>query len=256
MAPHAVESTGAVAKDFGGPMHDASYPPRPTPFEGTSFPVSSPGSTRPDGATAEEPSGLQGSPLGDSNPGPLPYHRSANPAQNRPLPAVTPDSGGDPESADERDCVWGSSPTVPHADLLADLASDGFGHWLAGFIDGEGCFVVSRQRGRPRFRIQVRDDDRQILEETIARTGIGRLYAIAAYRTSRSQAAWEVGDKAGAARLCVILDRFPLRAKKRHDYALWREVVAEWQLRGPDTWWMQRMGQRIRDGREYEQEAA
>jgi hypothetical protein len=96
-------------------MHEASYPPRPTPFEGTSFPVSSPGSTGSDGAHVEEPAGLQGSPLGDSNPGPLPYHGAPQTAEYRPVAAETPDSEGDSESADERERVPGSSPTVPQA---------------------------------------------------------------------------------------------------------------------------------------------
>jgi hypothetical protein len=58
---------------------------------------------------------------------------------------------------------------------------DGFGHWLAGFADGEGSFNIGHPK-RPAapsyncsFSIGLRIDDLPILEEIERRTGIGRL---------------------------------------------------------------------------------
>ena len=53
-----------------------------------------------------------------------------------------------------------------------DIDRDGFGHWLAGFTDGEGCFCLPYTRNRKRtdaytpsarFTINLRADDAVIL---------------------------------------------------------------------------------------------
>lgn len=38
-----------------------------------------------------------------------------------------------------------------------------------------------------------------------------------------------IETKEGCRRLVDVLDRFPLRAKKARDYAIWREAVLTWQ---------------------------
>lgn len=101
-----------------------------------------------------------------------------------------------------------------------------FGHWLAGFIDGEGCFSIQlggKGRGgpAPRFTLGLRDDDRSILEEIVRRTSIGKLYI----ETKRPVVRWWVGRRSDLAALVRLLDAFPLRAKKLRDYAIWREAV-------------------------------
>lgn len=111
------------------------------------------------------------------------------------------------------------------------MLDDGFGHWLAGFTDGEGCFYI-----RPvatayscEFVIGLRPDDRPILEEIAMRTGFGLIrdhHGTGAKRDG-SQSRWEVCRKADCASLVAIFDRFPLRAKKARDFAIWREAVAE-----------------------------
>lgn len=108
---------------------------------------------------------------------------------------------------------------------------DGFGHWLAGFIDGEGCFLIHNGKaGRSHsFRLGVhqRADDLAILEEIQERTGIGRIYG----PTYRSKGAdnpcyeWRVSTDADLLAMLDLLDRFPLRAKKKRDYAIWRDAV-------------------------------
>ena len=107
----------------------------------------------------------------------------------------------------------------------ADL-DPAFGHWLAGFIDGEGSFGIRREgaaRGRrggwsTSFSLAVRADERPTLEAIRAATGLG---AIRAKRSvapgAHPQACWEVAGLLDQARLIELLAAHPLRAKKRHD---------------------------------------
>lgn len=115
-----------------------------------------------------------------------------------------------------------------------------FGHWLAGFIDGEGCFLIGRQGGRsgsgyrPSFQLKIRADDRRILDEIVERTGIGYVRHAAAGGQGLSgrgnpQLQWRVVGQAERFQLVQLLDRYPLRAKKARDYAIWRVAVLELQ---------------------------
>jgi hypothetical protein len=111
------------------------------------------------------------------------------------------------------------------------LAADGFGHWLAGFIDGEGCFYmrlgdVSRKGKRTaldiRMTVGLRADERPIIEEILARTGLGRISMNKAHGRRNPEVRWNVSKHSELMGLIEILDEFPLRAKKRRDYAIWR----------------------------------
>lgn len=110
---------------------------------------------------------------------------------------------------------------------------NGFGHWLAGFIAGEGSFNITkmcREKGLIcRMIVQVRDDDAPIIEEMQKRTGLGYLF----WRKDRPNGSkpaitWNVSKKADTIALVAILDRFPIRSRKADDYAIWREAVLEW----------------------------
>ena len=107
-----------------------------------------------------------------------------------------------------------------------------FGHWLAGFIDGEGSFTMQSFHGgvdpRPRFSIEVRADDTPIIEEIHRRTGIGKLsrrHRKMATIKDRPQIIWTVNRNADLRRLVEILDAYPLRAKKKRDYEIWKQAV-------------------------------
>lgn len=113
---------------------------------------------------------------------------------------------------------------------------DAFGHWLAGFIDGEGCFWIQwHSRGNcPRcgFSITLRSDDEAILREARERTGLGNLTISMAGRGRQCEAVrWAISTKAGCLALVDLLDRFPLRAKKQVDYRIWRRAVLRWAQR-------------------------
>jgi hypothetical protein len=110
-----------------------------------------------------------------------------------------------------------------------------FGNWLAGFIDGEGYFAIGVNQGACfcSFRIDIRLDDRAILEEIRERTGLGTIRVRQPSPNDSKnrclQAVWQVHRADACLRLAHILDAHPLRAKKARDYAIWREAVFDWQ---------------------------
>lgn len=114
-----------------------------------------------------------------------------------------------------------------------------FGNWLAGFIDGEGCFSIlnsSYQRAWScRFAIKLRLDDEPILRECQQRLGIGTIqYEGEDDHGGKPKARWSVHTKGDALKLIEVLDEHPLRAKKARDYVIWREAVVEWhRIGGP-----------------------
>jgi hypothetical protein len=122
------------------------------------------------------------------------------------------------------------------------------GHWLAGLIDGEGCFRVHcEKRGTYyacHFTLKLRDDDTPILERIVTDTGIGHL-KVDANRSGNSKPCmvWVVQSRAECLKLVTLLDEYPLRSKKARDYAIWREAVAHWtngergnRWHGPRDW--------------------
>ena len=125
--------------------------------------------------------------------------------------------------------------------MHVDRIDPSFGHWFAGFVDGEGCFDITAvglsQSYICRFVIGLRDDDLEILEEIRDATGLGKIsFKKPTTVGARRQAWYSIHAKAECAQLAAIFDRFPLRAKKARDFAIWREAVAEWHSctnRGP-----------------------
>jgi hypothetical protein len=109
---------------------------------------------------------------------------------------------------------------------------DAFGHWLAGFMDGEGSFGIAGGNTRGSYHctacVKLRGDDRAILEEIVERTGIGSVRYQPNTQRTHPQYAWLVHNRAGCLALIELLDRYPLRAKKARDYAIWREAVIDW----------------------------
>lgn len=116
--------------------------------------------------------------------------------------------------------------------------TDYWGGWFAGFTDGEGCFSIRKfNRDHPcagyncQFRINLRDDDREILEEIQRRLGIGAIYDKPAYtndgRNNQPSTEFHVAAIAECAELVKVFETYPLRAKKRQDFDIWKLAVAE-----------------------------
>lgn len=111
------------------------------------------------------------------------------------------------------------------------------GDYIAGFVDGEGCFALKFMRSvrhdRPNkpvyfywgieFAIVLRADDKDILEKIRYTLDCGAVSPI---------------NKAGCARYSVgkwddlsskilpFFEKYPLRAKKEKDYLLWTEALS------------------------------
>jgi hypothetical protein len=119
----------------------------------------------------------------------------------------------------------------------ADIDRDAFGHWLSGFCDGEGCFFLgldlrSRHASnaptpKAAFFLVLRADDMAVLRQIHSFWQCGRVRLRRTYGRPGHPAFDLTCD--GWAEMAGVLvphfDRYPLRAKKARDFAVWREAV-------------------------------
>ena len=109
--------------------------------------------------------------------------------------------------------------------------------WFAGFVDGEGCFVVERSKHStgsigytPRFSIVLRDDDRTVLETIQAQLGVGSITQMSNARRRAN------GTSKGAdalqfrvhGRNCVEVVRAldgRMCSKKADEFYIWKQAV-------------------------------
>ena len=111
---------------------------------------------------------------------------------------------------------------------------DNFSNWLAGFVDGEGCFSLSIEpkkgsyQYRPKFSIAVRYDDIYILEQirkllkwsgNICRSDRDDC-------TSNPIAIYSVRDPDELSNIIIpFFEKYTLRAKKSKDFQIWKKAV-------------------------------
>lgn len=110
------------------------------------------------------------------------------------------------------------------------------GDYIAGFIDGEGCFTIViskhstkklRLDARLHFQIELRIDDLEILQAIQETIDCGRIYTLnyekygwhphVELKVSSFQ---EITEK-----LIPFLSQYSLRAKKRHSYRLFLQAI-------------------------------
>jgi hypothetical protein len=138
--------------------------------------------------------------------------------------------------------------------------------WFAGFVDGEGCFMIQKhiKRGRsywyPEFTIKVRDDDFALLRQCQRAFG-GKLYAVDyterpyARQGDKPQAQWMVRARSDVLRLVDYFQAFPLRSRKVRDYRIWRSAVL-YLVSGEGTTrdaWLVQIKDQLQENRRYSQ---
>jgi hypothetical protein len=123
--------------------------------------------------------------------------------------------------------------------MSIDHIPDDWGHWFAGFVDGEGSFNIvgswsSDKPDRVSYRCQldiaIRDDDSAILEEIAGYIG-GRVSherrGTNDPETHHDRAKWVCsGWWRNFHVLIPLLRRCPLRAKKKRDLDVYASAVA------------------------------
>jgi hypothetical protein len=110
--------------------------------------------------------------------------------------------------------------------------NDSFGHWLAGFTDGEGSFNIQRNAKGARychFRLVLHGNDRPTLKMIQNELGIGTLWVGHPASQYGTRAAWTVQSKSECLKLVEIFEQFPLRSKKSRDFKIWAQAVRNWQ---------------------------
>lgn len=120
----------------------------------------------------------------------------------------------------------------------ANIDRNTFGHWLSGFVDGEGCFTLRAfRRERPnvsrlesfvaRFLITLRSDDVAILESIRSYWQCGRIRLHHRKTKSRPLCRYEIQRSADLQEIIVPhFEAYPLRAKKRRDFMIWKRAVS------------------------------
>jgi len=113
---------------------------------------------------------------------------------------------------------------------------DSFGHWFAGFTDGEGYFSISadsRSQGIfCRFGIKLRADDLAVLEMIRDTLGVGRINHASSLSLNKQgekandckrYAIDRIGDMIHV--IIPLFERYPLRAKKQRDFVIWAKAA-------------------------------
>jgi LAGLIDADG DNA endonuclease family protein len=106
------------------------------------------------------------------------------------------------------------------------------GHALAGFIEAEASFDIRPNNGGRSWlcgmTLTQRADDADMLMDIVRVTGLGRLHQRPAQRSSRPQVCWSVRSKLECRHIVRLLERYPLRGRKRREFATWASAVSEW----------------------------
>lgn len=130
------------------------------------------------------------------------------------------------------------SPNVDLPTIDADFAN-----YMAGLIDGEGCFSVHKKNVSGyetydcQFSITMRSDDADILREMQRRLdGIGSI-AIRDRTSSNPQVRYCISSKKDCCVLREVLMAFPLRAKKARDFEIWCHALDAWLAHEPGGTW-------------------
>ncbi len=108
-----------------------------------------------------------------------------------------------------------------------------FASWLSGFVDGEGYFGLgwfnNTSRGKPgpgaRFRIDLRSDDHEILRLIQSYFTVGLIGDIAKRGNGNQNPGFRFNINRPRHHVLHVVphfERYPLMAKKRRDFEIWK----------------------------------
>ena len=114
-----------------------------------------------------------------------------------------------------------------------------FGHYICGFVDGEGYFGILKPSGSSiqygtQFVVRLRSDDAEILH--CIRRALGGLGDVIVHRPDKAggkYVTWRVLRINDQVKLIDFFEQFPLRAKKKKDYEIWKLAVLEKSTKPP-----------------------
>ena len=109
-------------------------------------------------------------------------------------------------------------------------------YYLVGFIDGEGCFSISlckhktlkqRKEVRLAFEIELRNDDREILERVRDTLKCGQIYKLDYERYGwRPHVKYKISKFSDIAdKLIPFLKKYPLQAKKAKSFKIFVKAM-------------------------------
>jgi len=109
-------------------------------------------------------------------------------------------------------------------------------NYLVGLVDGEGCFSITFNKHKNNrllevrllFEIELREDDKEILERVKETLGCGNIYYLSyeRYKKWRPHYKYKVSNlKDISTKTIPFFQKYPLQAKKKHQFALFYEVA-------------------------------
>jgi hypothetical protein len=105
------------------------------------------------------------------------------------------------------------------------LSVPGLVQYIGGFFTGEGSFHLSRNAAW--MAINLRSDDRPLLELLATETGLGKISSAPAWRNSRPASRWTVRRVDQLPAAIDMLGRVGLRGRKKREFAAWRSGALE-----------------------------
>lgn len=156
----------------------------------------------------------------------------------------------------QRYCSLSCRTRARAKDVVIPTLDPAFGYWLAGLADGEGCFAIplTGRHIHCIFSINLRRDDRAILERIQQTLGFGRLYDRRPSQTTRNtrpQTTYAASTVKDCIAIAAIFRQFPLQAKKAKDFAVWAEAVDYLAAGGNDLNVMANFALRLKEARIY-----
>ena len=104
-------------------------------------------------------------------------------------------------------------------------------YYLVGLVDGEGCFSVTFNKHKNNrllevrllFEIELREDDKEILERVRETLGYGNIYYLSygRYKKWRPHYKYKVSNLKDISTIIIpFFQKYSLQAKKKHQFAI------------------------------------